>query len=48
MDFQVSRRIQDLLQGITKLVIEFLALQVQAGAQKLKVFESWGGELDPT
>ncbi|GME89625.1 unnamed protein product [Ambrosiozyma monospora] len=36
-----------LLQQITDVAVEFLALQVKAGAQMLQVFESWGGELGP-
>jgi uroporphyrinogen decarboxylase len=46
--FKYPEESKRLLQGITDLVIEFLALQVQAGAQMLQVFESWGGELGPT
>ena len=34
-----------LLQKITDVAVDFLARQVQAGAQVLQVFESWGGEL---
>lgn len=34
-----------ILQKLTDTAIEFLALQVLAGAQILQVFESWGGEL---
>lgn len=37
-----------LLQQITDVAVEFLALQVKAGAQMLQVFESWAGELGPT
>ncbi|ANB15084.1 uroporphyrinogen decarboxylase HEM12 [Sugiyamaella lignohabitans] len=37
-----------LLQRITDVAVEFLALQVTAGAQMLQVFESWAGELGPT
>lgn len=36
-----------LLQKITDCLVEHLALQVQAGAQMLQVFESWAGELSP-
>lgn len=36
------------LRLITDSCIEFLALQVQAGAQILQVFDSWAGELGPT
>lgn len=38
----------DLLQRITDVAIDFLAHQVEAGAQMLQVFESWAGELGPT
>ncbi|KAK5773869.1 hypothetical protein RI543_004927 [Arxiozyma heterogenica] len=34
-----------LLQKITDVAVEFCVKQVQAGAQALQVFESWGGEL---
>ncbi|KAG0050672.1 Uroporphyrinogen decarboxylase in heme biosynthesis [Gryganskiella cystojenkinii] len=36
-----------LLQKITDVSVDFLVGQVQAGAQMLQVFESWGGELGP-
>lgn len=36
-----------LLQKITELCVEYLALQVQAGAQMIQVFDSWAGELSP-
>ncbi|KAI5844292.1 Uroporphyrinogen decarboxylase [Tricharina praecox] len=36
-----------LLQQITDVVIEFLARQVEAGAQIVQVFDSWAGELAP-
>ncbi|VEU22827.1 DEKNAAC103909 [Brettanomyces naardenensis] len=36
-----------LLKGITDVAVEYLALQVKAGAQMLQVFESWGGQLGP-
>lgn len=38
---------KELLQRITDVAVEFLALQVQAGAQMLQVFDSWAGELGP-
>lgn len=38
---------KQLLQKITDVAIEFLALQVQAGAQMLQVFDSWASELGP-
>ena len=37
-----------LLQKITNVCVEYLALQVQAGAQILQVFDSWAGELSPS
>lgn len=38
---------KELLQRITDVAVEFLALQVAAGAQMVQVFESWAGELGP-
>ncbi|GMM28807.1 uroporphyrinogen decarboxylase [Martiniozyma asiatica (nom. inval.)] len=43
--FKYPEESHRLLQGITEVAIEFLALQVKAGAQMLQIFESWGGEL---
>ncbi|KAF2730036.1 uroporphyrinogen decarboxylase [Polyplosphaeria fusca] len=37
-----------LLQKIAELCVEYLALQVQAGAQMIQVFDSWAGELSPS
>lgn len=37
-----------LLQKIAEVCVEYLALQVQAGAQLIQVFDSWAGELSPT
>ncbi|KAG7701921.1 hypothetical protein KL931_000377 [Ogataea haglerorum] len=45
--FKYSEASHRLLQMITDVAVEFLALQVKAGAQMLQVFESWGGELSP-
>lgn len=45
--FKYQDASHELLQRITDVAVEFLALQVQAGAQMLQVFESWGGELGP-
>uniref|UniRef100_A0A060T3K9 Uroporphyrinogen decarboxylase n=1 Tax=Blastobotrys adeninivorans TaxID=409370 RepID=A0A060T3K9_BLAAD len=39
--------LKELLQRITDVAVEFLALQVKAGAQMLQVFDSWAGELGP-
>ncbi|KAI0164906.1 uroporphyrinogen decarboxylase [Xylariaceae sp. FL1272] len=36
-----------LLQKIADVCVEYLALQVQAGAQMIQVFDSWAGELSP-
>lgn len=36
-----------LLQKIAELCVEYLALQVVAGAQIIQVFDSWAGELSP-
>jgi uroporphyrinogen decarboxylase len=36
-----------LLQKIAELCVEYLALQVEAGAQMIQVFDSWAGELSP-
>ena len=37
-----------LLQVIADLCVEYLALQVVAGAQSIMVFDSWAGELGPS
>ncbi|KAI0841965.1 uroporphyrinogen decarboxylase [Hypoxylon sp. FL0890] len=37
-----------LLQKISEVCVEYLALQVQAGAQLVQVFDSWAGELSPS
>ncbi|KAI9884690.1 MAG: Uroporphyrinogen decarboxylase in heme biosynthesis [Watsoniomyces obsoletus] len=36
-----------MLQKIAELCVEYLARQVQAGAQMIQVFDSWAGELSP-
>jgi uroporphyrinogen decarboxylase len=38
---------KQLLERITQIVVDFLCAQVDAGAQMLQVFDSWGGELSP-
>ncbi|KAK7740651.1 Uroporphyrinogen decarboxylase in heme biosynthesis [Diatrype stigma] len=37
-----------LLQKISEVCVEYLALQVKAGAQLVQVFDSWAGELSPS
>ena len=37
-----------LLQKIAELCVDYLALQVKAGAQLIQVFDSWAGELSPS
>ncbi|MCJ1378252.1 Uroporphyrinogen decarboxylase in heme biosynthesis [Xylographa soralifera] len=37
-----------LLQKIAEICVEYLALQVQAGADIVQVFDSWAGELSPS
>ncbi|KAM7207008.1 Uroporphyrinogen decarboxylase [Rhypophila sp. PSN 637] len=37
-----------LLQKISEVCVEYLALQVEAGAQLIQVFDSWAGELSPS
>ena len=39
---------KNLLHKIAEVCVEYLALQVQAGAQILQVFDSWAGELSPS
>ncbi|KAM3066024.1 Uroporphyrinogen decarboxylase in heme biosynthesis [Clarireedia jacksonii] len=39
---------KDLLQKIAEVCVEYLALQVQAGAQLVQVFDSWAAELSPS
>ncbi|KAI0014673.1 Uroporphyrinogen decarboxylase [Xylariomycetidae sp. FL0641] len=36
-----------MLQKIAEVCVEYLALQVKAGAQMIQVFDSWAGELSP-
>jgi uroporphyrinogen decarboxylase len=45
--YQHQEASHKLLQQITDVAVEFLALQVKAGAQMLQVFESWAGEIGP-
>ena len=46
--YKYSKESQALLQKIAELCVEYLALQVQAGAQMIQVFDSWAGELSPS
>ncbi|KAE9381764.1 uroporphyrinogen decarboxylase [Stipitochalara longipes BDJ] len=39
---------KNLLQKIAEVCVEYLALQVKAGAQLVQVFDSWAGELSPS
>ncbi|KAG0651173.1 Uroporphyrinogen decarboxylase [Hyphodiscus hymeniophilus] len=43
--YKYPQATKDLLQKIAEVCVEYLALQVQAGAQ---VFDSWAGELSPS
>ncbi|KAF2498845.1 uroporphyrinogen decarboxylase [Lophium mytilinum] len=45
--FRYPKESQALLQKIAELCVEYLALQVVAGAQMIQVFDSWAGELSP-
>lgn len=45
--FQHGAESKALLQKIAELCVEYLALQVEAGAQIVQVFDSWAGELSP-
>jgi uroporphyrinogen decarboxylase len=46
--YKYGKESQALLQKIAELCVEYLALQVQAGAQLIQVFDSWAGELSPS
>jgi len=45
--FKYGKESKALLQKIAELCVEYLALQVQAGAQIVQVFDSWAAELSP-
>lgn len=45
--YKYAKESNALLQKISEICVEYLALQVAAGAQLLQVFESWAGELSP-
>jgi len=46
--YQCPTETKALLQKISELCVEYLALQVKAGAQLVQVFDSWAGELSPS
>lgn len=46
--YKYSLESQTLLLKIAKLCVEYLALQVKAGAQIVQVFDSWAAELSPS
>ncbi|KAF2716725.1 uroporphyrinogen decarboxylase [Polychaeton citri CBS 116435] len=46
--FRHPKESKALLQKIAEICVEYLALQVVAGAQILQVFDSWAGELSPS
>ena len=45
--FKYGEESKKMLQKISEICVEYLVLQVKAGAQMLQVFESWAGELSP-
>ena len=45
--YQYPEASKKLLQKISEVCVEYLALQIQAGAQIVQVFDSWAGELTP-
>lgn len=45
--YKYPKESQALLQKIAEICVEYLALQVAAGAQLVQVFDSWAGELSP-
>lgn len=46
--FKYPNESKNLLLKIAKLCVEYLALQVKAGAQIVQVFDSWAAELSPS
>ncbi|KAJ9648409.1 Uroporphyrinogen decarboxylase in heme biosynthesis [Coniosporium tulheliwenetii] len=46
--YKYAKESKRLLQKIAELCVEYLALQVVAGAQMIQVFDSWAGELSPS
>ncbi|ODV89868.1 hypothetical protein CANCADRAFT_96986 [Tortispora caseinolytica NRRL Y-17796] len=45
--YQYPKEAHQLLSMTTDVIVEYLILQVKAGAQMLQIFESWAGELAP-
>jgi uroporphyrinogen decarboxylase len=45
--YKYPKESQALLRKIAEICVEYLALQVAAGAQLVQVFDSWAGELSP-
>ncbi|KXS96703.1 hypothetical protein AC578_9441 [Pseudocercospora eumusae] len=45
--YKYAEASKKLLQKIAELCVEYLALQVKAGAQIVQIFDSWAGELSP-
>ncbi|MCJ1367762.1 Uroporphyrinogen decarboxylase in heme biosynthesis [Acarospora aff. strigata] len=46
--YRYPKESKALLQKIAELCVEYLALQVKAGAQIVQVFDSWAAELSPS
>ncbi|KAL4808664.1 Uroporphyrinogen decarboxylase [Aspergillus unguis] len=46
--YKYPKETQAMLQKIAEICVEYLALQVAAGAQLVQVFDSWAGELSPS
>ena len=46
--FKYGEASKAMLQRIAEICVEYLALQVKAGAQLVQVFDSWAGELSPS
>lgn len=45
--YKYDEEAKKLLQRISEICVDYLVLQVEAGAQLLQVFDSWAGELSP-
>ncbi|RFU23953.1 hypothetical protein B7463_g12385, partial [Scytalidium lignicola] len=46
--YKYAEASKELLQKIAEICVEYLALQVQAGAQIVQIFDSWAAELSPS